>query len=73
MLAQFTEEDESRFLPQYHNASLGGVPFHTATLEGHGILHNIQMKRAEEGGWGKYPHAESRNMLIGKIQDKQKK
>ncbi len=72
MLAQFTKKDESRFLPQDHNASLGGVSFHTASLEGHEILRNIQMKRAEEGGWGKYPHTESRNVLIEKIQDKQK-
>ena len=67
MLVQFTKENEYLFLPESHNAFLDGISFRTASLEGHETLNKIQVKRAEESGWGKYPHAESRSVLVEKI------
>jgi hypothetical protein len=72
MLAQFTKEGEYIILSEGQNANLEMFSFRTAPLEGHEILHKIQAKRAEEGEWGKYPHSESRNALVEKIQNKQK-
>lgn len=64
---EYSDADEALFIPAAPNAALRGVPFKTATIEGHEIYNAKQQERADKFGWGEYKHRAHRDDLILKI------